>query len=210
MRSDLTFLKWHREFKLLLLTLCIGCSNAYAVDFAEFATLKTHYTTFNSESLSNSSSTDINFGLGISIGFKVADRWDIEPGITFGGENFTLLRGKDTIEYHQTIVQLPLIARYLLSEQYSIGGGLYFTRGARKIAITQNSMTQFLSYGDANMPLSEFGMTGSFRYKFQITELMSLITDIRGLWGLKTLNLPTGGTYHTNSLQLWAGIVFIL
>jgi hypothetical protein len=186
---------------------------SYALDFTEFGML-----TYSGPRVSDPSdpslevSRSFSWGGGITLGFKVFQKIDIEPGIIYGGSAFSTTSNQaPNTDYSMTHAHFPLVVRYWLSDVFSAGGGVYYTHGTGNINITQNGITDVKGYNDLLWNTDDIGFVMSLRFRSPINDLMSFVIDGRFLLGTRNMdNSETGKSFMTREFQGLAGIAFIL
>jgi hypothetical protein len=125
------------------------------------------------------SKVDPGFGFhaGGSLGLMLSPRWEMELG------GFYLSRAINAKNYNGTttehFVEVPLVARYYVSEAFSVSGGLYAAFGTGNVTSTVNGSSQSSTFDASNLNSFEFGTQLGLRLQHYILESTSLFLEGR-------------------------------
>lgn len=198
---------------LWLLQLVCVSQPAQAFDFTEFAALS-----FSTSSASGQGASTLSgrpgFGLtlggGISLGFHILEKLDLEAAILYVGQSFDLNQNGVPTSNAFWSAQIPFVVRYWLNDKFSVGTGPFYSRAIGNLSVTQGAVKSNPGFQDLQWTPNAAGLCISTRYKSNLSELISFVVDARGVWETTNRVNPRIGNLQTLSIQLWTGIAFIL
>lgn len=194
-----------------LLVICVIAfsSSAWALEFSEFGLVN-----LNLPLISDSTNPSLrggggfSLGGGLTLGFTVWKELVVESGVVYLVRNYST--SSDTQPQTSNRIdtfQVPLVLRYWLTPNFSVGLGGYFAHYSGDLFQSQGTNTSRTYWrGD----LKEFGILPTIRLKSPISDLMSAILDARFLYALTNSDGSGITTHLSREFQLWAGISFIL
>lgn len=184
---------------------------ARAMDFTEFLLLDLSYPAFQPNGdTSTQVSVGLTLGAGVSLGIRVFDRFDIEPGIIYVSRNFAATSAfAPRRGYSFTTAQFPLIIRYWFTDTFSAGAGPYLAHGVGNVVITQGSNATPHGYPDYGWAIDDVGAVLSARFRTSVSELMSIVLDERLMIGTCNIDTTGKGTLEFRDVQSWVGVSFI-
>jgi len=193
-------------------------SPAYALDFTEFFLMNLSAPAYQPSSdpsvpdnPGDKSSPGVAIGGGITLGFKFFKPFDIESGLSYVGRRIHFSSPlKPQTAYELASFEVPLLARFWLSDSISVGAGGFFAHSTGKIISVAGSDVGQTDYTNFRWIRNEMGLITSIRLGTHINELITLIVDGRFLLGL-TNNDSTGlGNFQTREFQTCVGLGFDL
>ena len=200
------------RFAAAFLGLLLYGHAAHAMDFTEYGIVNLSYPSIQSSSdPSYQTTAGFGIGLGLSAGFALTERIDIEPAILYVPRSFSVTNANSPrTSYNLTSTHIPIVVRYWLNPNFSIGVGPYLAHASGNIVITQGSHVSTVGYGNLSWAQDDVGFLASFRYRSKINELMSLILDARLVLGTSNLDQTEKQSYYNRDIQTLVGISFIL
>ncbi len=201
------------RISILILLLALPWRLAHALVFTEFGALSiTSPSLQKSQDPTYSRVIGLSWGGGISLGFRILENIDFEPGLLYIGQSFnTTGTGVPRTGYTFWSAQIPIILRYWLNPKFSLGGGFYYSRGIGSVSVNQGNNSIYMAFPDLGWSTNDAGLTLSVRYRSPMTELVSFVIDGRALIGFRNFDISgTSSSFYTRTLQFWTGIAFIL
>ena len=162
---------------------------AHSLDFTEFGLLNFSAPTREKyPELSLSPPVGIAWGVGFGLGFQLEGPLFFEVSLLYTHRKAS----QDRI----SLVQLPILVRYWVSEHFSFGIGPYLAHAVGNIASKNDSV----GFDQVGWNRDELGIALSARYKTPINSFLSFVIDAR-------FNVVISKIYEWQS---WAGLSLLI
>jgi hypothetical protein len=197
---------------LLWIGILLSSQTLKAMDLTEFGAIGFTLPSFQTGSDPSIQITpEFSWGGGISMGFRIFERIDVEPALYVLPRSFSVTSNiTPRSDYTFMTLQVPLLLRYWFSESLSLGLGPYWVHGMGNVTLSQGSSSGGIGYDNLSWSREDFGLAGSFRIRLPINELMSIVLDERVLWGISNLDQSGTQNLRLRDLQSWGGVSFNL
>jgi hypothetical protein len=158
------------------------------------------------------SNHSVVYGYGVLFGSRIISRWKAQLGFLYVTRGFdqSIPSTGQSLEYSFSTLQIPLIFQYSLFPALALGLGGYFAPGVGSVGVGPPGQpaTSAYSYGDGGFRQIDTGLVLSVELKIVMMPTLSVIGDIRYLYGLNEIgqNPAVGGAFR--DLQCLVGLRF--
>ncbi len=173
---------------------------------------------FSNASISTAAA-NVNTSLGTSVGFgflastSVIPMFSLELGALYVPRkvNINDSNGNNLSTTKAPYLEIPLLLRFTALPIVSIGAGPYYAHSAGSLTVSAPNVADTSpSFSDQGVATSDFGVEASVAASFPILPMLSVMGDLRYLWGLTNLDSSGVTTNHARDVEFLVGLTLSL